>query len=372
MTIEPALLEEWMRTRYFAAAVDIGSSGVQDFSLGEVRRLVGLDSQEMDEVMLRDSTSYGGLALRAAIADRYGDGDLSRVMVTHGSSEAIYLVMSTLVDPGDEAVVVHPGYHSLSSVATSLGCRPRSWELRPEDRFQPNLDDLERMLSPRTRAIVVNFPNNPTGATLTRGDQERLIALAAASGAYLVWDAALAELHYDGPSRLPDASVLYERAISIGTFSKAFGLPGLRFGWCLAPPPVLERCVHLRDRMTLHLSPLIELIAERVVRHAERLLNVRMAQARANRELVTVWAAANADVVEWHPPAGGVTGFPRLPGLSDTYDVCVELAEQDLVLLVPGRCFDDPTRVRLGFGGPTPELCRGLYRLERRLRGRAV
>jgi aspartate/methionine/tyrosine aminotransferase len=152
----------------------------------------------------------------------------------------------------------------------------------------------------------------------------------------------------------------YDRAVSIGTLSKGYGLPGLRVGWCLAAPDVLRATLELRDRMTLHLSPLVELLASRVALHADRLLEPRLHQARGNLAVLRRWAQEHAGLVDLPGPAGGVTTFPRLVGIPDTTELCHRLARERRTLLVPGSCFGDPPRVRLGFGGPADSLARGL------------
>ena len=214
--------------------------------------------------------------------------------------------------------------------------------------------------------IVVNFPHNPTGATVTPEQQMELIGLAARSGAYLVWDAAFAELTYE-QEPLPEPGRFYERAVSMGTLSKAYGLPGLRLGWCIAAPEVLERFLRLRDYLTLHLSPLVELIAERAIGQGDLLLVPRREQAGRNRQLVESWLQENREQVDWVRPAGGVCVFPRLNGVADVVEFCRRLAETERALLVPGHCFGCPQHVRLGFGGATAHLQEGLLRLSRAL-----
>src|SRR4030095_16298762 len=110
MKIAPALLEMWMRDYYFNTEIDIGSSGVQNFSLGDLRKMLGLMQKELDDLIFRDSQSIGGADLREAIAKRYGGGAPGRVMVTHGSSEGQYMILNTLLRPGDEVVVLEPVY----------------------------------------------------------------------------------------------------------------------------------------------------------------------------------------------------------------------------------------------------------------------
>ncbi|HKP83855.1 MAG TPA: capreomycidine synthase [Pyrinomonadaceae bacterium] len=360
VTIAPALLEEWMREYYFKTEFDIGSSGVQSFSLGQIRELLGITQSELDNIVFDDSETLGGLGLRKAIAERYGNGDPERVIATHGSSEAIFLIMTALLNPGDEVVVLDPCYQQLFSIAKSVGCRLKFWPLRFENGFIPDVEEAKRLITDKTRMVVVNFPHNPTGASLTSEQQEELVKATEAVGAYLVWDAAFAEITYDS-ARLPDP-VQYERSISMGTLSKSFGLPGLRVGWCLASPNVLERFAKLRDYTILHLSPLIELIAQRTIEHAQVVVGERQRQANANLNILKTWCDEHREFVEWIPPRGGVCSFPRLRRISDVETFCHRLARSYGVLLVPGSCFNKPFHVRLGFGGATPMVMEGLSR----------
>jgi len=363
-----ALLEAWMRRFYFDVDIDIGSSGVTDFSLRELRALLDLGHDELDAVTFHDSRTLGGDRLRAAIAARWAGGETACVMATHGSTEANFLAMTALLRAGDEVLVLDPSYQQLFALAQAIGCRLRRWPLRFARQFAPDLEEAKTLITPRTRMIVVNFPHNPTGATLSRAEQDELIAGAARVGAYLVWDAAFAVLTYDAPP-LPDPVASYERAISFGTLSKAYGLPGLRVGWCLAAPAVLERMIGVRDYVTLHLSPLVELIASRAIERADLLAGLRLAQARQNLAALSAWMAQHREDVDWVPPRGGVSAFPRLRRTPDVTRLCERLAVEERVLLVPGACFGHPCHARLGFGGPAEQLQQGLSRLSRLLTG---
>lgn len=365
--IAPALLEDWLRDYYFTTEIDISGSGVEDFSLAEIRNLVGITQEELDRLVFHDSPSLGSLDLRQAIAQHRQNGNPEQVMATNGSSEAIFLVMNALLQPGDEVVVLDPCYHSLIHIAESIGCHLKRWRLQFEQQFVPDLEKLKSLISPHTRMVIVNFPHNPTGASVSVEQQTEIINMVAEVGAYLVWDAAFAELTYNS-SPLPDVSLLYDKAISTGTLSKAYGLPGLRVGWCLASPNVLERCVHLRDYTTLALSPLVELIAQRVIEKADRLLSIRRQQAGKNLEILAEWVEQNQEFVDWVRPQGGVTAFPRFQDIPDTTAFCDRLVNSYGILLVPGSCFHHPNHIRLGFGGSTIKLQEGLSRLSKVLR----
>lgn len=366
----PALLEEWMRLYYFAVDADIGSSGVLDYSMAEVRALAGIGVEEMDAIVFHDSQTLGGDGVRRAVARRWARGDTGRVMVTHGSTEAIFLAMNALLRPGDEVVVLAPVYPGLRDVAVGMGCRVREWTLRAEDGWRPDMRELRALVTDRTRMVVANFPHNPTGTSLTRDEQDELLEVVSDAGTWLLWDGAFADLTYD-TEPLPDPVLQYARTISLGTLSKAYGLPGLRVGWCLGDPDVLDGMGKVRDYTTLHLSPLVELIAERVVDAADRVLAQKRAIARRNRATVQAWMAEQEGLISWTLPAGGVCGFPRLE-VPEVEAFCHHLAREHRVMLVPGTCFGTPGHARLGFGGPAEALELGLGRLAGALRTAAL
>ncbi|MFJ3880264.1 capreomycidine synthase [Streptomyces sp. NPDC090077] len=365
--IAPALLEDWLRNRYFSARYDISSSGLTPCTLGELRRSLGIDSAELDAIPFRDSPSTGSERLRGAIAARYAPGHADRVMATHGASESLFLAIAALVKPGDEIVTLRPVYQSLSSIAEALGARLRTWELRAEDGFVPDLELLRAVLTPRTRAVVVNFPHNPTGTTLSRTQYDELLRLVDSHGCHLLWDASFAELAHDGDP-LPEPTGRLERALSFSTLSKAYGLPGLRVGWCVAPPRLIPEMVRLRDYLTISTSPVAEHLAAVTLEQADKVLAPHRELAFGNRALLLDWAARNSGRIELPTPLGGVTAFPRLVGVPDVTAFCDALEAEDGVLVVPGDCFDHPDRIRVGFGGSASELSAGLDLLAARVR----
>jgi capreomycidine synthase len=362
-----APLEDWLRDYYFTNQIDISSSGVQPYAMSDLYAMVGLPPGVLDDLVLRDSHSRGGPELRTAVAEAFGDGREERVMVTNGSCEAIYLFMTTFLRPGDEVIVQAPAYHMLNTLPASLGCAVVLWPLRAENGFRPDLDELRSLVSARTRAVIVNFPHNPTGASLDRAGQAELVRIAERAGAYLVWDQAFRELVYDD-DHLLDALVPYERFVAFNTLSKSYGLPGLRVGWAIMPPELIDPCVGLRDYVSYSLSPLVERVALYAVRGANRLLAVRRDQVRANLERLRQWLSEQGDMVDCPVPMGGVSAFPRLTSVRDVDAFCQHLMDDYGVLLVPGSCFGMPQHVRLGFGGPSADLADGLDRVAALLR----
>ena len=144
--IAPALLEDWFRERYFTARLDISSSGVENYSLGDLRRLLDVRTEDLDAIVFRDSPSTGADRLTAAVREHVGPGSSSQVMITHGSSEAIFLAMSALLRPGDEVIVPSPAYQSLTSTVEALGASTVPWELAPSAGFVPDLKDRKSVV----------------------------------------------------------------------------------------------------------------------------------------------------------------------------------------------------------------------------------
>ncbi len=358
MQLPKAELEHWMREFYFTCPIDLGSSGVATYSFEEVKHIAGISNEELEAIKFDDSFTRGSDGLRQAIADQWGDGNANRVMTSNGSNEMLYHIMSTMLQADDEIVLLDPIYHALSTVAETAGCNVKRWVLDPGKNFVPDIEDLRRLVSPRTKMVAVNFPHNPTGVTITRNQLDDLLHLVRENDAYLIWDAAFEEMTLD--QRLPNPSLIYDKAISVGTLSKGYGLPGLRVGWCFAPQQVIDSCIQLRDYTTLYISPLIELIAQKAIENAPMLLGPKMADANANLQKLRGWVLENDSLVQWTNPRGGVSCLVKICHVEDTEEFCRELAHATGVMLVPGECFGQKGHVRLGFGSSVDEFSRGI------------
>ncbi|MEV7508183.1 capreomycidine synthase [Streptomyces sp. NPDC091201] len=375
---DPPVLEEWYRRHLGPDLHDISSSGVHPYTFAEIRDLCRIPSADLDEIVMDDSVSQGGAGIRRAVADRYAGGDADRVLITHGSSEAIALTLSTLLHPGDRVVVQEGIYHSLGHYPRAAGCDVAELPAHAvrDGEIDPGM--LAEVITPGTAAVIVNFPHNPTGVTLSPQGLKALTEHTAAAGAVLVWDAATAEIAHRWEV-LPDPGADGGDTVSYGTFSKTFGLPGLRVGWAVAPRELITATFPLRDRTTLFLSPLVELVAERAMRHADELIGRRAAGARRNLAHLTEWMADHADLVRWTPPEGGVCALPVFRELEETAAgpeaverFCLELLARHRTLLVPGTAFGAPHGARLGFGGPEEDFRAGLAGLSDFLRSRGA
>lgn len=350
----PPVLESWYRKFLGSASHDISSSGVHPYSFSEVREKLGLEAAGLDSILMDDSTSLGAPILRRAIADRYACGMMDNVMATHGSSEAISLVLSTLLGGGGRVVTIDPIYHSLLKYAELAKCE--IVRVRIEDIEERGLAaTLLAEISDRTTVVIVNFPNNPTGFTLSEEELAMLSLRCRESGAMLVWDGAMEELVLSGNGTPLDPGV-GGHVVRFGTLSKAFGLPGLRVGWCIASPEILARTFAMRDRTTLFLSPLVETLAAAVIGRSESFIRPRLDQARENLAYLDEWIDRHSEFLGWRRPLGGVCGLLEFKRTIDPEDFCRILLQETGVLLVPGTAFEARNSVRIGFGCPRDVL----------------
>ena len=237
------------------------------------------------------------------------------------------------------------------SLARSTGAEVTLWQRRHEDGWSYDLDALEELLRPDTRFVYVNSPHNPTGSQMTAAEQRRLVEMIAERGAVLFSDEVYRGLEHDDADRLPAACDLYERALSLNSVSKSYGLPGLRTGWLACRDPgLLGRLRELKLYTTICSSAPSELLAALALRHSERLIGEARALVLENLPLLSGFLARHEELLEWVAPVAGPIGFPRVRDDRDVREWCERTAAEAGVLLLPGYVYDEPRHVRLGYG----------------------
>lgn len=358
-----APLEDWYRNNYFNNEIDISGSGVEDYTFQEIQKIAGFSFGELDNYRISDAQTVGSQAIRTLLAEQFGTGDPGMAMVTNGANEGLQLVVRALLGEGDELITLGPCYHCHDKIAESMGCVVKKWNLSKLDDFALDIAQLESLISQETKALCLNFPHNPTGKTISQEMLDRIVELARQNDVFLIWDAVFQELVYDRPP-LVDPIHSYLKTVTLGTFSKAYGAPGLRFGWVIGPTEVVAACVRQKDYGNLFVAPLVEFAAEKMLEKLDLFSRPRLIQAAENRKTVQQWLKETASDISWSQPEGGVCGLIKLPEHVNDIEFCTQLLEKTGVLLVPGRCFDMPGHARLGFGGNSQKLIKGLSYLE--------
>lgn len=368
MKIERFELERWMTTWELDVDCDIAESGIAPLSLDDLLDF-GNDADrstvlaELTALPLGYSEARGTAALRQAIVATYRDVDADDILVTTGAIEANFLLFNALLDAGDHVVAVAPAYQQLLSVPRAIGCDVSPWRLTPEQRFAFDLGELERLLRPSTKLIVINSPHNPTGSTLDENDLRQIAALAEERGALVLSDEAYRGLdHTGGPAMPPSMRDLTPNGISVGTLSKAYGLPGLRIGWIAADPEIARRCWGLRDYVSLSPGKLNDRLAHLALARQERIFARNREIIAANLATARDWFAANADLCSWTEPRAGLLALMRYHLDLPSDDIADGLAREARTMLAPGSTFGYEGYLRIGIGQHPAIFREGLRR----------
>jgi aspartate/methionine/tyrosine aminotransferase len=374
MKLERFALERWMTAWELDVDFDIAESGIYPMSLEELGTLIGDDAyRELQQTMFTRRLGYsearGTLALRTIVADTFANASPEDVLVTTGAIEANFLVFNALLAEGDHVVAVSPAYQQLTSVPKAITANVAEWNVVHDDGFYYDLDELETLVQPDTKLIVINTPHNPTGAMLDREGLERVIDIAGKSDAWVLSDEAYRWLEHPGGEKLPPpAHDLGDKVVTVGTMSKPFGLPGLRIGWIVANEELAQACWALRDYVSLSPAGLSDLMTQVVITHRDRIFPRNAAIIGENMRVATAWFEENADLVAWTPPRAGLLAMLRYNLNIPSLELADRLARDARVMLAPGSAFGLEQHLRIGVGQRPDIFAEGLRRTAAYLR----
>jgi aspartate/methionine/tyrosine aminotransferase len=366
--IEPFLLERWMTRHETHVQFDIAESGILPLSTNDLLDFEPVDRRAatLDRLLalpLGYSEARGTETLRTMLSATYARGDADHVLVTTGAIEANFLLFNVLLAAGDHVIAPYPAYQQLYEVPRAIGCDVSHWHVGPDTGYRYDVDALERLITPRTRVIVVNTPHNPTGAMLPPPDAMRVYALADAVGATVIGDEAYRWLAVpDGDPFAPPMFDLGPRGVSVGTLSKPFGLPGLRIGWIAGPPDLVQQCWGLRDYISLSPGKLNDALACLAITHRDRIVERNRRIIQANLATASRWMSDRAGFMHWTPPRGGLLALLRYDLEVPSLELADKLATEFSVMLAPGSAFGYEHHLRLGIGQRPDIFTEGLDR----------
>ena len=369
MKLETFALERLQSTWEHRVAWNVAESGVHPLRLDELA-----DRQEDRDALLEQHLAYtqtnGTDELRDLIATLYAGATAANVQVTNGGSEANWIVMWRLIEPGDEVVMMTPNYMQVGGIARALGATVRNWPLIPVStsieraRWRPDLDVLRSLVNPRTKAILICNPNNPTGARLTSAEVDAICEIAGRCDAWLVSDEIYCGAELDG-IETPSAWGRYERVVVTNGLSKAYGLPGLRIGWVAGPPALVEELWGVHDYTTIAPGALNDRLARMALSpdRRERILARTRGIIVTNYAILRRWVEAREPAL-WHaPPEAGAIAFVRYAHQIGSTALVERLRNERSVLAVPGDHFEMDGYLRIGFGADPLALTRALDHL---------
>ena len=365
-----------------ARARALKASGVRvfDFTVGEPdqptpRHVVDAGKAAIDAGRTKYAPASGLPELRAAIAQRYrADFDVAfaaeEVCVAVGGKQALALLYQAVLDRGSEVVVPVPAWPTFAEAARVAGATPVFVPLRERDGFRPQARAIARVITPRTRAVVVNSPSNPTGAVIEPEELLAIARLARRHGFWLLYDDTYAHLVFrDGgpPALQPVKDAAGGNLVVVGTVSKSYCMTGWRVGWVMGPLPLVDACGALNSHSVQGPATFSQLAAVEALSGPQDTLHALTAEYRRRRDFIHA-AVAGLPGVSCPRPEGGFYVFPDvrrcLSGeLPDTVALCSRLLEQKGVAVVPGEGFHAPGHFRLSFATAFSDLQEGARRL---------
>jgi len=291
------------------------------------------------------------------------------VLLTIGAAGALFIIATTLLEKDDEIVVVRPNYATNIETPRAIGAKVRCIDLRFEEDFALNLDNVSQAIGPRTRYISVTYPHNPTGVCLNGDQLEALVRLAGNRGVRLLVDETYRDMVFG--EQPPLAASASPNVISVSSLSKTYGLPGLRTGWIVCrDAQLMQRFLAAKEQIHICGPVLDEELAYHYFLHKSEYYGRIKADISEKFGVVQTWMRQQDDF-EWVEPKGGCVCFPRVrrPEGLDMDKFYRVLLEKHGTYVGPGHWFEMPKHyMRIGFGWPTQaQLKEGLEALTKAL-----
>ncbi|HET8798999.1 MAG TPA: aminotransferase class I/II-fold pyridoxal phosphate-dependent enzyme [Thermoanaerobaculia bacterium] len=365
MKLAPFAMERLQSIWEHQVAWNLAESGVHPLRVEEL-----LQTEDDRLALLRQDLCYtqtnGTADLRTLIASMYPDATPAHVQVTNGGSEANCIALLAIVQPDDDVVVMMPNYMQVPELARALGARVQRWNLVASQattevpaRWRPDFSQLETLVTARTRAILICNPDNPTGARFTAEDLNAVCRIASRVGAWVLADEIYRGAELDGVDT-PTVWGRYDRAIVTSGLSKAYALPGLRIGWVVGPPALVEETWGIHDYTTIGPGAINDRLARVALSPARReLLLVRTRGIlRTNYPVLRRWIEKRSSFMSHVPPEAGAIAFLKYELPINSTALVERVRDEHSVLIVPGDHFDMDGYLRIGFG-TDPELLIG-------------
>jgi hypothetical protein len=363
MHIDIFKMERMQSTWENVVDYNLSESGVHPLSLKGL--LTPAEIEALTEVELGYTQTNGTIGLRERIARLYPGIGMEQILATAGSSEANFLLMWSLIEPGDEVLFELPNYMQMGGLLRAFGAHVKTFRLHEGLGWQPDLDEMRRLVTPRTKLIVLTNPNNPTGAVLDPEAMKGIIDLAAGAGAWI-----LADEVYQGAelSGVPTPSFWgkWERTLVVNGLSKAYGLPGLRVGWIIGPENMVKKTWPYHDYTTISPSALSDRLATIALAPGtrERILERTRGILNANFPVLEKWLKDHDGLFGFRAPKAGAICFVRYDLKVNSTELVERMIREKSVLIVPGDHFETDGYLRFGYGPERGYLLRALGRIE--------
>lgn len=362
MPFQPFELEHFQSQFERTVEINLADSSVQS---ANTRELVNdAEAQELLNLDLPYPEVNGTRRLRERIAALYPRVDANNILVTVGASQANSMVCSTLLEPGDEVVVVSPGYRQVWGLAQNLGCRVREVELTPDNGWVLDLDRLESLCSSATKMVSIVNPNNPTGKILSAEEMRRIVEICERHSSWLHADEVYrgTEFHQE---ETPSFWREYDKVICVNSMSKAYGLAGLRIGWIVATPDMIESLWRRHEYAVIAAAGPSMTLAEIALQDGKRkmLLERQRRLSSAGHQILRNWMQEQHGAFSIVEPAATSIAFVRYHFDVPSCELAGHIREKSSVLVAPGALLGAEHHLRMAVGVDANKLTKALARI---------
>ena len=364
MKIETFEMERMQSTWENLVDYDMSESGVRPLTLRELTDM-GFDLEAFLDEPLGYSQSNGTVPLREAIAAIHPGATPDHVEVTNGTSEANYLIALSQIQVGDIVAMQVPNYMQMWGVARSLGAEVRTFRLRTEAAWEPDWEEFERAVTPRTRLLYLSNPNNPTGSVLSDAAMRRIADRCEQTGTWLLSDEVYLGAEVTAGTRTRTFWGMSDRVIVTSGLSKAYGIPGVRIGWLVGPPALVAECWSQHDYITIGPNKM----SDRIARVAVEAKNRECCYARTgeilrhNLPIAREWVHGFGGRLKWTEPKAGAIGLMKYEAETPSLTIADRTRLNQSTLIVPGSHVGLEGHVRIWLGGREDFLREGLRRI---------
>ena len=363
MKIKPFAVEEWMNAWEVGAKYNIAETCVDSISMNELFELTGEDKTKFLNRLCARRLSYGDIEglpeFRKGVCGLYKTLNIENIVPTHGASGANHHVFYSLISPGDRVVSIMPTYQQLYSIPESYGADVQILHLSKENNYLPDLEKLRRLVTPETKMICINNPNNPTGALMSEQLLREIVEIARSADAWILCDEVYRHLSQED-DWCPSIVDLYEKGISVSSMSKVFSLAGLRLGWIATHDMnVVKSCLSHRDYNLVSCGVFDEMLAAAALKHRDKLLERSRKIVRENLQILDDWVSSEPHV-SYVKPKAGTTALVYYDLDIPSYEFCEEMYKKTGAFVTPGDCFEVPHSMRIGYAYGKQDLIDGL------------
>jgi len=322
--------------------------------------------------------SSGIPALKEAIVDKllrenHIKSEPAQIVASCGAKHALYNIFQVLLDPGDEVILIAPYWMTYADQIQLAGGKPVVVHAFQENDFQPDPENIKAAITPRTRAIVVNSPCNPTGAMLPRSSLKEIAALALRNDLWIISDEIYDRLVYGGEHQSFAAlsSEVAEHTITVGGCSKTYAMTGWRLGFACAPVPIAKAIANLQDQMTSNPTSFVQKGAIVAFRLPHSDVEAMRSEFEARRDLV-VKGLLNIPNVNLSVPMGAFYVLPDISAyfgksIANDVEMADYLLDSAKVATVPGSVFEGPGRIRISYATSRSNISAGVERIREAL-----